>query len=107
APADRHVLHARDHGDREHVHGHPADSLADEGSGEPGPGTGRAVRGPGDGVAWSVGASTPGRDRAPRDGPRGQCGPTISVSRGLVSSVSPLTTGRPAACQPAVPPARL
>src|SRR5262249_28920850 len=40
-------------------------------------------------------------------GAPGQCGPTIPVSRGLVSSVSPLTTGRPAACQPAVPPARL
>jgi hypothetical protein len=36
-----------------------------------------------------------------------QCGPTISVTRMLVCDVSPLTTGRPAPCQPAVPPARL
>src|SRR4029453_8430538 len=37
----------------------------------------------------------------------GQCRPTISVSRMPVCEVSPLTTGRPAPCQPAVPPARL
>src|SRR6266508_1333291 len=39
------VLHARDHGPREHFHGHPADSLADEGAAKPGHAAGRAVRG--------------------------------------------------------------
>lgn len=42
-----------------------------------------------------------------REAAAAQWSPTTSVTRSSVCALSPVTTGRPAWCQPAVPPARL